>query len=502
MIDQMIQYIPLTFISSLDDLKVQIKNTIIMKHVLQKYQDVRTLGELLDSTQYGYTASASENGTHKFLRITDIQGGKVDWNTVPYCDCEREEKYLVKRGDILIARTGGTTGKSFIINEEAPSNAVFASYLIKLRTNENTLLPEYLNLFLNSYLYWSQIAEMKSGSAQPNVNANKLKTLKIPICNIEIQKALIDFFVYEKQQRINIEPIEKDATDTLEKVGNIYKVKELLGNQLIHCENYKIALLREVIKGQLVEQDPNDEPASELLKKLQFEKERQIREKIIKKEKKFYPISEIPYELPKGWEWVRINQIGELSRGKSKHRPRNDEMLYKDGIYPFVQTGDVARSNGLINTYSNMYNDEGLQQSRLWPKGTLCITIAANIADTGILNFDACFPDSVVGFIPFKPIQSGEYLQYFFMVAKGDLIEYAPSTAQKNINLEILNNLIIPLPPLNEMLRIVSRVKSLMEMCENLKGDIERNIKNCELLLQRKLQEVFQLDEHKDGTSV
>ena len=100
------------------------------------------------------------------------------------------------------------------------------------------------------------------------------------------------------------------------------------------------------------------------------------------------------------WKIKRINQLGEISRGRSRHRPRDDKSLY-GGEYPFVQTGDVKASEFYLIKYSQTYNEKGLAQSKLWKKGTLCITIAANIAETAILDIDACFPDSIVGFIPF-----------------------------------------------------------------------------------------------------
>ena len=103
-------------------------------------------------------------------------------------------------------------------------------------------------------------------------------------------------------------------------------------------------------------------------------------------------------------------------------------MLYDNGKYPFIQTGDVARSQGSIRTYSNRYNDVGLAQSAMWSAGTLCITIAANIADSGILTFDACFPDSVVGLVVRDCFKSARFFEYFIRTAKDDLQEFAPST--------------------------------------------------------------------------
>ncbi|WP_219599931.1 restriction endonuclease subunit S, partial [Vibrio parahaemolyticus] len=106
-----------------------------------------------------------------------------------------------------------------------------------------------------------------------------------------------------------------------------------------------------------------------------------------------------PVTNPKGWEVEKFGNVGSLDRGKSKHRPRNDPKLL-GGLHPLVQTGDVANSKGYLRSYTSTYSDFGLAQSKKWPAGTLCITIAANIAKTGILTFDACFPDSVVGFTP------------------------------------------------------------------------------------------------------
>lgn len=231
------------------------------------------------------------------------------------------------------------------------------------------------------------------------------------------------------------------------------------------------SILQQAVQGKLTERDPSDEPASELLKHIQMEKSKLIAEGRIKKGKQLPPITEddCSFEIPNEWEWVRLTDVGEVSRGRSKHRPRNDTILYRDGKYPLIQTGDVARSGGLITSCSASYNDVGLAQSRMWPKGTLCLTIAANIADVGILDFDACFPDSVVGFNAFKPIASNKYFLYMLMAYKAILDSMATRSAQKNINLETIASLAYPLPPLAEQKRIVARVEELLAMCDALK---------------------------------
>ncbi len=153
-----------------------------------------------------------------------------------------------------------------------------------------------------------------------------------------------------------------------------------------------------------------------------------------------------PVRNPRGWNEALLSDLGSLDRGRSKHRPRNAPELY-GGPYPFIQTGDIANSSGYLRTYGQTYSEEGLLQSKMWPKGTLCITIAANIALTAISTFETCFPDSVVGFIP-NDGTAGEFIQYWFSFIQGVLEKSAPEFAQKNINLKILRSLKVLKPPI------------------------------------------------------
>lgn len=151
-----------------------------------------------------------------------------------------------------------------------------------------------------------------------------------------------------------------------------------------------------------------------------------------------------PIENPMGWQIAELGDIGALDRGRSRHRPRNAPELY-GGPYPFVQTGDVANAEGLIRRASQSYSEAGLQQSKIWPEGTLCITIAANIGKTGILAIDACFPDSVVGFVP-SDLVNVEYVQTALDLMQTRIEDAAPMAAQRNINLRVLRGLRIPIP--------------------------------------------------------
>ena len=148
---------------------------------------------------------------------------------------------------------------------------------------------------------------------------------------------------------------------------------------------------------------------------------------------------------PKGWPLKPLGELGELDRGRSTHRPRNDPAIL-GGPYPLIQTGEVANSRGRVREFTQTYSELGLAQSRMWPAGTLCITIAANIARTGVLEFDACFPDSVVGFVPSSRTTT-EYVQFLLFHLRGMLERNAPQLAQKNINLKVLRSLLVPVPP-------------------------------------------------------
>lgn len=165
-----------------------------------------------------------------------------------------------------------------------------------------------------------------------------------------------------------------------------------------------------------------------------------------------------PVTNPKGWEIKKLGDVGTLGRGKSKHRPRNDPSIL-GGKYPLIQTGDVSNAGLFITDYDSTYNEQGLKQSKLWDKGTLCITIAANIAKVGILDFAACFPDSVVGF---KSEQASSVFIYSWMGFLQDIIEeQAPVSAQKNINLRILRDLDIIFPPLELQKKYESAVLNI-----------------------------------------
>ena len=161
------------------------------------------------------------------------------------------------------------------------------------------------------------------------------------------------------------------------------------------------------------------------------------------------------------WEITSLSELGAFSRGKSKHRPRNDAKLFEGGKYPLVQTGDVKAANLYITKNDSYYNDFGLKQSKLWPAGTLCITIAANIAETAILSYPMCFPDSIVGFNA-NPEKSSElFVYYFFEYIKKEIQKSASGSIQDNINIDYLSKMRIKVPEKKYQDKIVELLSSI-----------------------------------------
>ena len=181
----------------------------------------------------------------------------------------------------------------------------------------------------------------------------------------------------------------------------------------------------------------------------------------------------------------KLCELGSLDRGRSQHRPRNDPKLL-NGPYPLIQTGEVASAGLYITEYKNTYSELGLQQSKMWKAGTLCITIAANIAQTAILTFDACFPDSVVGFVPNDAV-SAIYMHYWFGFFQKILEEQAPQVAQKNINLKILSDLDVMVPTKEQQ----EQFAAFVEQTDKSKLAIQQSLDKLELLKKSLMQQYF-----------
>lgn len=187
------------------------------------------------------------------------------------------------------------------------------------------------------------------------------------------------------------------------------------------------------------------------------------------------------HTFPSRWKAYKLDQLGFVGRGRSRHRPRNEPSLY-GGEYPFFQTGDVKAANLYLSEYSQTYSEKGLAQSKQWEAGTLCITIAANIADTAILGTRGCFPDSVIGFIGDPAETDVRFIKYYIDLIKLDMQQVSHGTTQDNLSLDKLLHFDFVVPHVEEQRKIASilsayddliennlrRIKILEEMAQNL----------------------------------
>ena len=201
---------------------------------------------------------------------------------------------------------------------------------------------------------------------------------------------------------------------------------------------------------------------------------------------KFIEMFGDPITNPMNWKISQLRMLGDLNRGISKHRPRNASQLL-GGIYPLIQTGEVANSDIYITEYKSTYSEIGLKQSKMWTKNTLCITIAANIAKTGILSFDACFPDSIVGFIPNNKTNV-IFIHYWFSFFQQILESQAPESAQKNINLQILRDLAVITPPIP----LQQQFADFVEHVETLKSTLQKSLALLEIQCKALMQKYFE----------
>ncbi len=452
------------------------------------------LANLSANIHYGYTASANQNISDiRLLRITDIQNDKVDWETVPGCEINEDDipKYVLENGDILIARTGGTIGKSYLV-ERINVKSVFASYLIRVQ-RVNGMFPEFIKVFLGSQLYWTQLYANSMGTGQPNVNGVALSNLvfALPplaeqhrvVAKVDELMALCDQL---EQQQTENNQLHQTLVETL--LANLTQANNLAEQEeawqridnnfdTLFTTEYSIDQLKQTIlqlavMGKLVPQDPTEEPASELLKKIAKEKARLVKEGKIKKQAPLPEITddEKPFELREGWEWTKLEDITQIN-------PRNnakDEILVS-----FIP----------MTLISTSHNGEHDQEERLWKDVKQGFTHFAE-GDIGIAKITPCFENSKA--VIFSNLKNGlgagttelhiarlfgktlnQKYVLFYLKAPSFLqigeTKMTGTAGQKGLPKDFFAKNPFPLPPLAEQHRIVSKVDELFALCDALK---------------------------------
>jgi type I restriction enzyme S subunit len=492
------KYIPLTFLNDLEQIKEQVKNTIILSHFFDKNKDEVKLEKLIEGTQYGYNASALEAGQNKFLRISDITDGIVNWDSVPYCDCTDEKTYLLQKDDLLIARTGGTTGKSFLI-DNPPSKAIYAGYLIRIRSNEKSI-PDFLNLFLNSYAYWSQVLSLNKGEFRPSVNATKLKELILPKCNIQEQKDAIRISKGEKVK--GYENLAKRIQETLISFDKSQEVLNEYNSQKHLLTQLKQSILQEAIQGKLTADwranvtlsGAEVEPASELLKRIKAEKAQLVKDKKIKKEKPLPTITkeEIPFELPEWWVWCRLGDIIVNSDNLNIHNvlPPNELVNYVD-IDTIDNKLQIIKEPKLLPV-----NQLSSRARRVLKKGSIMYSLVRPyLHNLAMIEDDKKNYIGSTGFAVFDCLEIENKYVFWLLLSKyiEDLyLDFMDGFNSPSITHDQFKNTIIPVPPLSEQKEIVKKVEALILHYKELEQEIQTSEANAQMLMQAVLKEAFE----------
>lgn len=488
------KFIPLTFLNDENEIKKQIRNTIILKYFFGRNSETVHLKDLITGTQYGYNASALVQGRNKFLRISDITDGKVNWKTVPFCNCTDEKTYLLFPNDILIARTGGTTGKSFLISEP-PTLSIYAGYLIRIRANEETN-PDYLNLFLNSYVYWSQIVSLNEDNFRPSVNAEKLKKLILPKCDPSAQN---DAVKISNGDIINgYDDLYLLIEETLLKYDKLKEIQVEKKNQLNLQKMLKQAFFIEAIQGKLTsswrEENPNIGTAKKLLVQIKKEKTQLIEDKKIKKEKELLSIksTEIPFEIPDSWEFARFIDICNFQIGKT---PPTKEMDYwAKGEYNWLSISDM-NDFGVIQKTHKKITDKAVKNIfnyiSITPPETLLMSFKLTVGKVSISKIPLYHNEAIISIFPFNGIER-DYL-YYFLPQFINLSVGKKVLMGQTFNSDSLKKLIIAVPPVIEQKRIIKEVEILLGNLKQLDDEITLSEFNSNKLMYAVLKEAFEV---------
>ena len=394
------------------------------------------LGELAARINYGFTASASMHGDIKFLRITDIniKTNVVNWDSVPFCTIDKNKinSYLLLPNDILIARTGGTIGKFYIVDKKIPKS-IFASYLIRISLIKN-ITTRYIGIFLSSPAYWSQIIDSSMGTGQPNVNSIALASLKLP------------FPPLAEQQRI-VARLEELLPD-VEAYGTAQERLTTLESSF--PQQLRKSLLQEAIQGRLVPQNPDDEPADVLLQRIRAEKEQLIKEGKIKKQKPLPPITEgeIPFSIPENWKWTYLEEFSIIIPTKN-HQILQSE-IQKSGSIPVV-----SQSYKYIDGYSN-------DKSKIFKNIDSIIIFGDHTRCVKYIDFNFIVGADGVKIIS-PIICNNKYIYYMIK-----FFCYSLRNRGYSRHFQFLKNTPFPLPPLAEQQRIVARLEELLPLCDGL----------------------------------
>ncbi|MES0856053.1 restriction endonuclease subunit S [Geobacillus sp. G4] len=386
------------------------------------------------------------------IRISDLNGMETTPETAVRVPRELyNEKFLVRKGDLLIAMSGATTGKIGIYNSN--EIAMQNQRVGNIKTiNDNILYAAYRNYFVISSS--TQILKLAYGGAQPNISGALIESLPFPLPPLNEQKRIAD-----KIERL---------------FAKIDEAKRLIEEVKESIERRRAVMLEKAFKGQLGTNDPSEKSILETSDDLS--------------EKDVIPKEQWPYEVPGNWVWVRSGHVAKWGSGGTPSRKR---LEYYGGDIPWIKTGEL--NDGIITGSEETITAEGLQKSsaKIFPKGSIVIAMyGATIGRLGILGIDAATNQACAVGQPYEFLDS-KYMFYYFFARRSDLVALGKGGAQPNISQTIIKDFPFALPPLNEQKRIAEKLDNLLEKLENEKQLVLAVEEKLDLLKQSVLQKAF-----------
>ena len=424
-------------------------------------------GNISQSIQYGYNAPALEHGAIKMVRISDIQENCVLWDNVPYCQIEENDidTYLLKVNDILFARTGGTVGKSFLV-EEVPERAIYAGYLIRTRYS-SLLNPRYMKLFMESQLYWEQLKNGTIATAQPNCNGKTLAKMLLPIPPTKEQNRIVG-------KLIQLSSFLNNYTLCQERLN-------LLNEEI--KEQLKKSILQEAIQGKLVPQIAEEGTAQELLEQIKAEKQKLVKEGKLKKsalndsvifrgdDNKYYEkigkkcvdiTEEIPFPIPAKWQWVRIRDVFQLNPKNEADDETLAAFIPMEKIsagYKSDFTFDLVKWGNIKKGFTHFANGDVA-----FAKITPCFQNRKSAIFHDLPNGIGAGTTELKVLRPYGNTIDRWYLLYFLESPYFiDEATFKGTANQQRIVVGYLEDKLFPLPTQKEQQRIVAQIEKLFE---------------------------------------
>ncbi len=468
---------------------------ILFNYLSQKYpsKKIKDIAKTTSGGTPNRSISAYYGGNIAWIKSGELNDTiiMVSEETITEDALKNSSAKLYPKGTLVLALYGATVGKTGILGFEAASNqAVCAVY------PEKGISKEYLFWFFRQKRF--EYIQQSFGGAQPNISQDVVKNTEVPIPPLEIQENVQKLLFHIEKTKL-VEDVRGYAA-IIPQLKEFILTKEGYNTiRNIYLDDFELishlrkSILQEAVSGKLVPQDPKDEPASELLKKIKAEKEKLIKEKKIKKDKPLPPITkeEIHYELPGGWVWARLQDVFDVRDGT------HDTPKYVNEGFPLVTSKNIYNGKLDMNNIKYISNQDHIEISKRSKvdKGDIIFAMIGSIGNPVLIDIEPNFSIKNVALFKFynTHLSNSKYLLYFLRYAEVIMKEKSSGAVQSFVALNYLREYLFPLPPLFEQKRIVEKVDQLMKLCDELETRVKENQKNSELLMEAVLREAFEV---------